>query len=170
MDKNSNEHTVSRTAQTISNETRLSHKQATALLMREILDKKDREIAEVLDVAPASASSYISACRSKFNSVDEEIEQLDQEIEQWEKTEQLEGIVDRLDGHSPETALRNLSEAVGEELVDDENVTYLINYVDDQGEEKLLSTPIHPKNINDIENGAEVLQYKRLSSFDEVFE
>lgn len=34
---------------------------------------KDKVIADVLEVAPASASSYVSVCTEKFDTVDEEI-------------------------------------------------------------------------------------------------
>jgi predicted transcriptional regulator len=166
MERNTDENVVSEVARAISNETRISFKQATALLMREILSKKDKEIAEVLDVAPASTSSYVSTCREKFDSVDEEIAELEQRIEEWEKTEQLEGILDRFDAESTDTSLQQLSETIQRELVDDEDVTYLIAYVDEQGKERVKSVNIHPRNIQD----KEVLQYKRISSVEEVFE
>ncbi len=166
MERNTDENAVSEVASIISNETRISFKQATALLMREILSKKDKEIAEVLDVAPASTSSYVSTCREKFDSVDEEIAELEQRIEEWEKTEQLESILDRFDAESTDTSLQQLSETIQRELVDDEDVTYLIAYVDEQGEERVQSVNIHPRNIED----KEVLQYKRISSVEEVFE
>jgi predicted transcriptional regulator len=170
MERNTDENVVSEVARAISNETRISFKQATALLMREILNKKDKEIAEVLDVAPASTSSYVSTCREKFDSVDEEIAELEQRIEEWEKTEQLEGILDRFDAESTDTSLQQLSETIQRELVDDEDVTYLIAYVDEQGEEKVQSVNTHPRNIEDNIEDKEVLQYKRISSVEEVFE
>jgi predicted transcriptional regulator len=166
MERNTDENAVSEVARAISNETRISFKQATALLMREILSKKDKEIAEVLDVAPASTSSYVSTCREKFDSVDEEIAELEQRIEEWEKTEQLESILDRFDAESTDTSLQQLSKIIQRNFVNDEDVTYLIAYVDEQGEERVQSVNIHPRNIED----KEVLQYKRISSVDEVFE
>jgi predicted transcriptional regulator len=166
MERETDENAVSDIARIISNETRLSFKQATALLMREILNKKDKEIAEILDVAPASTSSYISTCREKFGSVDEEIAELEEQIEEWEKTEQLESILDRFDTESTDTSLQQLSETIQQDLVDDEDVTYLIAYVDEQGEERVQSVNIHPRSIEE----KEVVQYKRISSVDEVFE
>jgi predicted transcriptional regulator len=166
MERETDENAVSDIARIISNETRLSFKQATALLMREILNKKDKEIAEILDVAPASTSSYISTCREKFGSVDEEITELEEQIEEWEKTEQLESILDRFDAESTDTSLQQLSDTIQQDLVDDEDVTYLIAYIDEQGEERVQSVNIHPRNIEE----KEVVQYKRISSVDEVFE
>jgi|APHM01.1.fsa_nt_gi hypothetical protein len=166
MERNTDENAVSEVARIISNETRISFKQATALLMREILNKKDKEIAEVLDVAPASTSSYVSTCREKFDSVDEEIAELEQRIEEWEKTEQLESILHGFDAESTDTSLQHLSKTIKQDLVDDEDVTYLIEYVDEQGEERVQSVNIHPRNIEE----KEVVQYKRISSVDEVFE
>jgi predicted transcriptional regulator len=165
MERNTDDNAVSEVANIISNETRISFRQATALLMREILNKKDKEIAEVLDVAPVSTSSYLSTCRRKFNSVDEEIAELEQRIEEWEKTEQLESILNRFDAESTDTSLQEFSETIGE-IVDDEGVTYLIAYADEQGEERVQSVNIHPRNIED----REVRRYKRISSVDEVFE
>ena len=153
-------------ARTASNETRLSFKQATALLMREILDRKDKEIAEILEVAPASTSSYVSVCREKFDAVDEEISKLEQQIEEWEKTEQFEDILDRLEFGYGGTSSEQFEEVIQSELVDDEDVTYLISYVDEQGDERVQSVNIHPRELND----KEVLQYKRISSVGEVFE
>ena len=166
MERNTDDNAVSEVANIISNETRISFRQATALLMREILNKKDKEIAEVLDVAPVSTSSYLSTCRRKFNSVDEEIAELEQRIEEWEKTEQLESILDRFDAESTDTSLQQLSKIIQRTFVNDEDVTYLIAYVDEQGEERVQSVNIHPRNIED----KEVVQYKRISSVDEVFE
>ena len=166
MERKTDENAVSEVARIISNETRISFKQATALLMREILNKKDKEIAEVLDVAPASTSSYISTCREKFDSVDKEIAELEKRIEEWEKTEQLESILDRFDAESTDTSLQQLSEVIQRDLVKDKDVTYLIAYVDEQEEERVQSVNTHPRNIED----KEVLQYKRISSVDEVFE
>ncbi len=165
MERNTDDNAVSEVTNIISNETRISFRQATALLMREILNKKDKEIAEVLDVAPVSTSSYLSTCRRKFNSVDEEIAELEQRIEEWEKTEQLESILNRFDAESTDTSLQEFSETIGE-IVDDEGVTYLIAYADEQGEERVQSVNIHPRNIED----REVRRYKRISSVDEVFE
>jgi predicted transcriptional regulator len=166
MERNTDENAVSEVARIISNETRISFKQATALLMREILNKKDKEIAEVLDVAPASTSSYVSTCREKFDSVDEEIAELEQRIEEWEKTEQLESILDRFDAESTDTSLQQLSKIIQRNFVNDEDVAYLIAYVDEQGEERVQSVNVHPRNIEE----KEVVQYKRISSVDEVFE
>ena len=170
MDRDTDENVVVDVAQTVSNETRLSFKQAVALLMREILDKKDKEIAEILEVSPSSTSSYVSACRSKFDSVDEEIKELEQRIEEWEKTKQLESILASIDTGSPREALSVFSETVENELVDDEDVTYLMRYVDENGQEKVRSIRTHPKNVDEIDNDVEVTQYKRISSVDEVFE
>lgn len=170
MERDTDEDTVSTVARTISNETRLSFKQATALLMREVLNKKDKEIAEVLDISPASSSSYVSACKSKFDSVDEEIDKLEREIVEWEKTKQLEGILTRLDFDPPETAFRDLSEAVENELANDKDVTYLMKYVDEQGQEQVQSVRAHPKNVDEYDNDVEVVQYRRISSVDEMFE
>lgn len=152
-------------ARTVSNETRLSFKQATALLMREILDRKDKEIADILDVAPASTSSYVSVCREKFNTVDEEIAELEQQIEEWEKTEQFEDILDRLEFGYGGTSIDQFEEVIQSELVDDEDVIYLIAYVDEQGEGRVQSVNVHPRELKD----KEVIQYKRISSVDEVF-
>jgi hypothetical protein len=170
MERNTDENVVLDVAQTVSNETRLSFKQAVALLMREILDKKDKELAEVLEVSPSSTSSYVSACRSKFDSVDEEIKQLEQRIEEWEKTEQLEGILDSIDTGSSREALSVFSEIVENELVDDEDVTYLMRYIDEDGQEQVRSIRTHPKNVDEADNDLEVTQYKRISSLNEVLE
>ena len=170
MDRDTDENVVVDVAQTVSNETRLSFKQAVALLMREILDKKDKEIAEILEVSPSSTSSYVSACRSKFDSVDEEIKELEQRIEEWEKTKQLESILASIDTGSPREALSVFSETVENELVDDEDVTYLMRYVDENGQEQVRSIRTHPNNVDEVDNDVEVTQYKRISSVDEVFE
>ena len=170
MESDTDEQPVSEIAQILSNETRLSFKQAVALLMREVLNKKDKEIAEILEVSPASSSSYVSACKSKFDSVDEEIEKLEQKIEQWEKTEQLEGILTRLDFDTPETALRDLSEAVENELANDEEVTYLMKYIDGQGQEHVQSIRTHPKKVDEYDNDVEVVEYRRISTVNELFE
>jgi predicted transcriptional regulator len=170
MNRDTDKNAVVDVAKIVSNETRLSFKQAVALLMREILDKKDKKIAEVLEVSPSSTSSYVSACRSKFASVDEEINELEQRIEEWEKTKQLESILASIDTSSPREALSVFSETVENELVDDEDVTYLMRYVDKDGQEQVQSIRTHPKNVDAVDNGVEVTRYKRISSVDEVFE
>jgi predicted transcriptional regulator len=170
MERNTDENAVSEVARIISNETRISFKQATALLMREILNKKDKEIAEVLEISPSSTSSYVSTCRSKFDSVDEEIKKLEQRIEEWEKTKQLEGILASIGTDSPREALSVFSETVENELVDNEDVTYLMRYVDENGQEQVRSVRTHPNNVDEVDNDVEVTQYKRISSVDEVFE
>jgi hypothetical protein len=164
------ENSVLDVARTVSNETRLSFKQATALLMREILDRKDKEIADILEVAPTSTSSYVSVCREKFDAVDEEIAELEEKIVEWEKTEQFEDILDRFEFGYGGTTIEEFNSAIQSELVDDEEVTYLIAYVDEQGEEKVQSVNTHPRNIEDNIEDKEVLQYKRISSVEEVFE
>lgn len=134
--------------------------------MRDVLDKKDREIAETLEVAPASTSSYISVCKSKFNSVDENIAELEQQIRQWEKTEQLEDILNRLEINSQDVVMQKLSEIIREELVNDEGITYLIAYTDDQGNKQIQTVDMHPRDLAD----KDILKYKRISSIEDVFE
>lgn len=171
MDSPSHTQRLEEVATEIAELTSLSQKQATALILREVLDASNSEIAETLDVAsPASASSYVTRCRTKFDSVDEEIDKLERKIEKWEKTKQLESILSRLDFDSPETALRDLSKVVENELVDDEDVTYLMRYIDEQGQEQVQSVRTHPKNVEETDNNVEVVQYRRISSVDEVFE
>lgn len=160
---------VKQTASDISENTRLSKKQATALLMREVLDASNQDIAEVLQVgSPASASSYVTRCRSKFRSVDEKIAELEKEIEQWERTEQLEHILDQFDTErtDTDTGIEELSDLIQRELVEEEDVMYLIAHIGNQGRERIITTDTHPRNIEHTE----VLQYKRITSVDEVFE
>lgn len=153
-------------AKKISNNTHLSEKQATALLMREALNTSNKDIAEVLDVgSPASASSYVTRCRTKFSNVDEEIAKLEQQIEEWKKTEQLEEILNRFDAESTDTSIQQLSEIIQRELVDEEDEMYLIAYVDEHGDERVEIFHGNPQHIED----KEVLQSKRITSVAEVF-
>lgn len=101
---------------------------------------------------------------------DFEIEDLEQRIEEWEKTKQLEGILASIDTGSPREAFSAFSETVENELVDDEDVTYLMRYVDENGQEQVRSIRTHPNNVDEVDNDVEVTQYKRISSVDEVFE
>lgn len=159
--------TIIEIASDIAKHTRLSEKQATALLLREVLKTTNQRMAEVLEVgSPASASSYVTRCRSKFDSVEEEIDKLEQRIEEWEKTQQLKTIIDRFDAEHTEAGLQQLSETIQEEIVDSEDEMYLIAYVDQEGDERVQSVNMHPRNIDN----REVLRYKRISSTDEVFE
>lgn len=155
-------------AETIAEETALSHKQATAYLMRHVLGRKDKIIAEVLDVAPTSSSSYISAVNSKFDSVDEEIEELKEEIDKWKKTEHLQSILNETVTKDSDAGLQYLSERVNRELVEDEDTVYLTRYVDENGEEQVIVLDVHPHNNND--ETKEILDYKRIGSVDELFE
>lgn len=167
LDEDTTVEAVREVASSIAEHTRLSEKQATALLLREVLKTPNQRVAEVLEVgSPASASSYVTRCRSKFDSVDEEIAKLEQRIEQWEKTEQLEGILSRFDAEPTEAGLQQFSEIVQRELVDDEDEMYLIEYVNEQGDERVQSINTHPRNVEN----REILRYKRISSADEVFE
>ncbi|ERG94933.1 hypothetical protein [Haloquadratum walsbyi] len=133
--------------------------------MRDILDKSDKHIAETLEVAPASTSSYISVCKSKFNSIDENITELEQQIKEWEKTEHLESILNQLEGTDTDTVIDDLLETVQEELVNDEDITYLIAYADDQGRKQIQTVDVHPRDLS----GKDILQYKRISSIEDVF-
>jgi hypothetical protein len=143
----------------ISDSTRLSKKQAMALVARTHLNWKDKYIADVLDVKPGSASSYVSTCRSKFDSVDEEISELEGRINEWERTEQLRDIV--VDCRD----FDELREKVESEIVQEEDVKYAVSYVDDSGEEDLRLTEESPQDLE-----VEVLEYKRVGSVEEVFE
>jgi hypothetical protein len=64
------------------------------------------------------------------------------------------------------TTTEEFDEAIQSERVDDDDVTYLIAYINEQGEERVQSVNTHPRNIEE----KEVVQYKRISSVDEIFE
>lgn len=147
-------------ASDIADSTRVSEKQATALVLKEVLNATNGQIADVLSVAsPASASSYATRCRSKFDSVDEEISELEESIDEWERTEKLQGIIVECSGFDE---LRNQVES---EIVQDEDVKYAVSYIDDSGEGDLLLTEESPQNLD-----VKVVDYKRVSSVEEVFE
>lgn len=154
---------IQRIAKDVSDNTQLSEKQATALLMREVLDSSNQEIAQVLEVgSPASASSYVTRCRDKFDKVDGEVEKLEQEIQKWENTERLEGF---LSGNEFGQELIAL-ESVSEELLNmfEGRSKYLIRYMKD-GEEKIRILEGHrPSEI-----GRDVIDYRRIQSMDDLF-
>lgn len=146
-------------ASDINDNTRLSEKQALSLIARIHLGWKDKHIAEVLDVKPASASSYVSVSRSKFDSVEEEISELEKRIDDWERTEQLRGIIVDSRGFD------ELRERVESEIVQDKDMKYAVSYVNDDGEEGLLLTEESPQDLE-----VDVLEYKRVGSVEEVLE
>lgn len=154
---------VQRIAEDVANNTRLSEKQATALLMREVLEASNEEIAEVLDVgSPASASSYVTRCRDKFKSVDEEVARLENEIQQWENTARLEEF---LEDDEFQPSLVSL-ESISEELQDvfEGNAKYLIRYVKDGEERVSVLEGLRPSEI-----GRDVIDYRRIEGVDELF-
>ena len=147
-------------ASEIADSTRVSEKQATALILKEVLNATNGQIADVLSVAsPASASSYATRCRSKFDSVDEEISELEQRIDEWERTEQLQDIVVESRGFD------EFHDRVESQIVRDEDVKYAVSYIDDSGEEDLLLTEESPQELD-----VKVVDYKRVSSTEELFE
>ena len=151
---------VEEIAGTIAGNTRLSEKQAMALVMKEVSDKSNQEIAEALDVgSPASASSYVTRCRSKFNAVDGEISGLEQEIEKWEKTRHLSRFL----GSVGTTSLSELVDWVETEIVDDD-CRYLVSYEDGSGVEQVETFDKHPRDLD-----VDVVSYRRINSVDEVF-
>mgnify|MGYP002762043388 CR=1 FL=1 len=147
-------------ASDVANNTMVSEKQATALILREVLNATNKRVADVLSVAsPASASSYVTRCRSKFDSVDEEISELEQRIDEWERTEQLQDIVVESRGFD------EFHDRVESQIVRDEDVKYAVSYIDDSGEEDLLLTEESPQELD-----VKVVDYKRVSSTEELFE
>lgn len=164
-------HRVSKIAETISKNTQLSNRQAKSLILKEVVGMKNEDVVNHMDVSsPTTVGSHVSRVKNKFQSVEEEISELEQAIEAWEKTKQLERIIARFDTGSSEQVLNDLAQTVEDELVDDEDVVYLMRYFDENGEEQLRTVELHPRKIDEIENGFDVVQYRRLSSFDEVFE
>lgn len=147
-------------ASDIADSTRVSEKQATTLVLKEVLSDTNGQTADVLSVAsPASASSYATRCRSKFDSVDEEISELEESIDEWERTKQLKCIVVECQ------CFDELCDRVESEIVQDEDVKYAVSYIDDSGEEDLLLTEESPRELD-----VKVVDYKRVSSVEEVFE
>lgn len=155
----------------IEAETKLTARQAEAVVLKEIVGVDNDEFAEMMGVSSlASASSYVSKSRTKFSQVNEEISELEQEIEMWEKTKQLEDTLTRFNPDSSDTDIQQFSQTIQRELVDDDEETFLVAYVDDQGNERVKIADEYPRVANsDAQEDAEILEYKRINSYEELF-
>jgi cell division protein FtsL len=155
----------------IEAETKLTARQAEAVVLKEIVGVDNDEFVEMMGVSSlASASSYVSKSRTKFSQVNEEISELEQEIEMWEKTKQLEGLLNRVNPNSSDTDIQQFSYTVQQELVDNDEETFLVAYVDDQGNERVKIADEYPRVTNsDAQEDVEILEYKRINSYEELF-
>jgi phage terminase small subunit len=155
----------------IEAETKLTARQAEAVVLKEIVGVDNDEFVEMMGVSSlASASSYVSKSRTKFSQVNEEISELEQEIEMWEKTKQLEGLLNRFNPNSSDTDIQQFSYTVQQELVDNDEETFLVAYVDDQGNERVKIADEYPRVTNsDAQEDVEILEYKRINSYEELF-
>lgn len=149
----------------LEEETKLSEKQAKALVMKQIGGLTNQEIAEQIGVSTgASASSYVTRCRNKFEEADEKMEELEREMERWEKTKKLQSLINE---NEEEPSLDTLSDFVNEielELIESEK--FLIRVVED-GEHKVdILDGVNPARVRD----REILDYKRIHSVDELFD
>lgn len=149
----------------LEEETKLSEKQAKALVMKQIGGLTNQEIAEQIGVSTgASASSYVTRCRNKFQEADEKMEELEREMERWEKTKKLQSLIDE---NEEEPSLDTLSDFLDEielELIESEK--FLIRVVED-GEHKVdVLDGVNPVRVRD----REILDYKRIHSVDELFD
>jgi phage terminase small subunit len=155
----------------IEAETKLTARQAEAVVLKEIVGVDNDEFVEMMGVSSlASASSYVSKSRTKFSQVNEEISELEQEIEMWEKTKQLEGLLNRFNPNSSDMDIQQFSYTVQQELVDNDEETFLVAYVDDQGNERVKIADEYPRVTNsDAQEDVEILEYKRINSYEELF-
>jgi hypothetical protein len=148
----------------IAVETKLSHKQAVALILKEIAGVGNDFVADVIDVkSAASASSYVTRCRTKFQDADEEIEELEQEIQRWENTKKVESIVERHNDGPSYDSLQDFSDDLKPALM--ESPKFLIRYLED-GKQKLDVLD----GVNPSRSDREIIDYKRINSVDELFE
>lgn len=147
----------------IAVETKLSHKQAVALILKEIAGVGNDFVAEVIDVgSPASASSYVTRCRTKFKDADEEIEELEQEIQRWENTKKVESIVERHNDDPSYESLQAFSDDLKPALM--ESPKFLVRYLED-GKQKIGVLD----GMNPSRSPREVIDYRRINSVDELF-
>lgn len=156
----------------IEAETKLTARQAEAVVLKEIVGVDNDEFVEMMGVSSlASASSYVSKSRTKFSQVNEEISELEQEIEMWEKTKQLEGLLNRFNPNSSDMDIQQFSYTVQQELVDNDEETFLVAYVDDHGNERVKIADEYPRVTNsDAQEDVEILEYKRINSYEELFD
>lgn len=147
-------------ASEIADMTKVSEKQILALMMRELFDYSNQELmASIGAGSAASASSYVTKCKYKFQEIDEGIENLEEEIEKWERTERLSGIISVCDSFD------ELSSKVEEELSEGGEVEYFVSYIDENGKEDVLVTNDIPQKLD-----VDVVDYRRIDSVDELFE
>lgn len=149
----------------LNEETKLSEKQAQALVAREVGGFSNEEVAEHIGVSTgASASSYVTRCRTKFNEADEQIKELEKEIERWEKTKKLQSLVEEYEDDPSLNSLEDFLDKIELDLM--ESQKFLIRVIED-GEQKVeVINGINPGTMRDLE----VLDYKRIHSVDELFD
>lgn len=151
----------------LNEKTKLSERQAFALMLKEVYGLSNEGLAEALDVSSvASAVSYVSKARNKFDEVDERTDELEREIERWENTRELENIIREV--RANEDGIFDIIRAF-EQMVDErfksKTQKYHVAYVDDDGKEQVTITEVHPKTA-DIDD---ILHYEEIESVEELF-
>jgi superfamily I DNA/RNA helicase len=151
----------------LNEKTKLSERQAFALMIKEIYGLSNEGLAEALDVSSvASAVSYVSKARNKFDEVDERIDELEREIERWENTRELENIIREV--RANEDGIFDIVYAFQEMVAErfkSKTQKYHVAYVDDDGKEEVTVTEVHPKTA-DIDD---ILHYEEIESVEELF-
>jgi hypothetical protein len=149
-------------AEDMAENTKISEKQAKALVLKEIVNATNEQIADVLNVAsPASASSYVTRCRTKFKEVDNEIEELETEIKRWNNTKKVHQELESKDYEPEEINVfkKNMLSLF------DTTTKYLVRYLDDDDKERVqISHSVDPDDIN-----RPVIDYRRIRSVDDLF-
>jgi hypothetical protein len=149
-------------AEDIAENTKISEKQAKALVLKEILNANNEQIADALDVAsPASASSYVTRCRTKFKEVNNGIEKLETDIKRWNNTKKVHQELESKDYEPEEIGAfrKNLLSSF------DTTTKYLVRYLDDDDNERVqISHTVDPDDIT-----RPVIDYRRIRSVDDLF-
>lgn len=152
----------------LNEKTKLSERQTFALMLKDVYGLSNKRLAEALDVSSvASAVSYVSKARNKFDEVDERIEELDREIDRWENTRELENIIREV--RAKEDGIFDIIPAFEQMITErfkSKTQKYHVAYVDDDGKEEVTVTEVHPKTA-DIDN---IIHYEEVESVEELFE
>lgn len=147
-------------AQKIGTNTQISRRQAKSLILKTVLNMSNEQVLDYMDASsPTTVGSHVSRVKSKFRSVEENILNLEEDIDKWEKTERLSEITDNCD------KLDVLSERVESDIVNGDDTKYLISYIDHSGNRDVQVTEEDPQDLE-----VEVIDYKRISSTEELFE